>query len=462
MLRTRFTLGFLIMISFFIVYDFFISLSVPFSSNSTSVLIGITFFLFLLNMLIFFGTFGGSKSDRDFLFALPLPKRSLVFSMYVTRFLSIGIVFVFVAGYIIPNLHVTAMDRIVVIANIVLASLLLTAIATAATTMPISQKVATSAVFSIWGILAVPNFHFQYSYLSSLSGSTMTGTVLIIAVSIPMNFIALKRVYEVELGSSRTGFMSSSEVKGKAASFSTTPARSILKFYFSNINVSGRTNMGGNVTVTARGFKLRNGVIFTAVASVLYFFIAVRSPDSIGDGFNTVVFLATGYMGAFAPLVLCMGVISFERSWLAFVILPPGYYMKNLIAAKILQVFVLLLPFTAASVALQLYGVNGAINSPFVSGIMAPAATEIFLFLSTKLTVVQIKDTEMMPARYSLRQTVQVLPAVALFFVAFISAVLFEAALICTAAIIAISLYISLNPRIWQKSVVHLTERGFI
>lgn len=462
MLRTRFTTAFLVMIGFFILYDLYISLTLVNSSNLTSTLIGVSFYIFLLNMLIFFGTFGGSKSDRDFLFALPLPKRSLVFSLYITRILSIGIIFIFITGYIIPGLHLNTAGKVIVILNVTLGALLLTAVATAATTMPVAQKAIMSGIFTVWGGLALPFFNFQYSYLSSLTGHLITGTIFMVAVSIPMNIFALRRVYDVELGTARSSFLASSEVKGKSATFGSTPASSIFKFYFSNINISGRTNMGGNVTVTSRGFKIRNGVMFTTALAGVYFFLALRFPYGQGSPFNTVVFLATGYMGVFAPLMLSMGVMSFERAWLSFVTLPPGFYMKNLVFGKMMQVFVLLLPFTVASIILEGVGITGSINSAVVSSVLAPMSTAIFLYLSTKLTVVQIKDTEMMPARFSIRQTLQILPTVVLFGVSFISAIFLIAAVLSSVVIAAISAYLTFDGKIWQKSATKLTERGFI
>lgn len=462
MLKTRFTAPFLILITVFIIYDLYISLTLSQIPSTFSVIAVFSFFVFLMNMLVFFGTFGGSKSDRDFLFALPLPKKDLVASMYITRFLSIGIIFIFVMGYLVPGIQGSLSDKVIVIVNIALGSLLLTAIATASTRLSGPRKAALSIFFTVWGILAIPYVGLKFSYLSALNGSLLYGTVFMVAVNIPMNYFALKSVYDVELGVSKSGYSSSLEMKGKGTSFGTSPSSSIIKYYFSNINISGRTNMGGNVTVTSRGFKLRNGFIVTAIISVIYFLITLRTPISSSEPFNMAIFLATGYVGVFAPLLLTSGVISFERAWLSFVALSPGFYMRNLLLSKQLQVFVLLLPFTIASVILQFYGVVGAVNSAIVSGIMAPASASIFLFLSTKATVVQIKDTEMMPARYSLKQMFQIMPALFLFILAYISAVFLVMAIISSALVLGISAYLMFRSKSWNKSVSVLTERGFV
>lgn len=462
LLRTRFTTPFLIMIFVFIAYDTFIALTTTAISSTVSMLMVFSFFLFLLNILIFFGTFGGSKSDRDFLFALPLPRKDLVMSMYITRFLSIGIIFVFVIGYIVPGIPGSLLDKIVVILNIVMGSLLLTALATAATTMSAAGKVVLAVIFTIWGALALPYIGFQYSYLSAINGNLVTGTIVMIVVSIPVNIFALRRVYDVELGTAKNAFTSSSEMKGKSTSFGKSPARSILKYYFSNINISGRTNMGGNVTVTSRGFKLRNGVLVTVAIAVIYFFIATRTTTGSGLPVNMAVFLATGYIGAFAPLLLTIGVISFERAWLSFVAVPPSFYMRNLLISKQLQVFVLLSPFTTVGIVMYFMGVEGALNSAVVSGLLAPFSASVFLYLSTKVTVVQIKDTEMMPARFSLKQMFQIMPTILLFVVAYVSSVLLIVAIISSAAMLAISLFLMANRRMWEKASSVLTQRGFV
>ncbi|AKA48920.1 hypothetical protein IX51_07205 [uncultured archaeon] len=462
LLRTRFTAPFLILIAVFITYDTFISLTVSGTSSQFSFLLVFSFFLFLMNMLIFFGTFGGSKSDRDFLFALPLPRKELVLSMYITRFLSIGIIFVFVIGYIVPGISGTLSDKILIIFNIVLGSLLLTAVATAATTLSVSRKAVLALAFTLWGALAIPYIGFPYSYLSALSGHLLYGTVLMVAVSIPMNFFALRRVYDVELGTAKNTLTSSAEMKGKSTRFGSSPSRSILKYYFTNINISGRTNMGGNVTVTSRGFKLRNGMLFTTMLAVVYFVIASRSVPSGGLPVNMVIFLATGYLGVFAPLILSMGVISFERAWLSFVAVPTSFYMRNVLISKQFQVFALLSPFTAASIVMHFYGLQGAFNSAVVSGILAPASVSIFLYLSTKVTVVQIKDTEMMPARYSIRQMLQIMPTLLLFVLAYLSALLLEVAIASSAIVLAISALLMFNRKMWEKSASKLTERGFV
>ncbi len=462
LLRTRFTAPFLILISVFIAYDVFISLTATGTSSSFSMLMVFSFFLFLLNILIFFGTFGGSKSDRDFLFALPLPRKELVLSMYITRFLSIGIIFIFVIGYIVPGISGTIQDKVLVIFNIALGSLLLTALATAATTLSALGKALMSGIFTVWGAVAIPYIGFPYSYLSAIDGNFLTGTVIMVAVSIPVNILALRRVYDVELGTAKNAFTTSSEMKGKSTEFGRSPSRSILKYYFSNINISGRTNVGGNVTVTSRGFKLRNGMIFSTVIAIVYFVISTRATGVTGLPVNMAVFLATGYLGVFAPLLLSMGVISFERAWLSFVALPPGFYMKHLLLSKQLQVFALLLPFTVASVIMQLQGVQGALNSAVVSGILAPVSVSVFLYLSTKVTVVQIKDTEMMPARYSLKQMLQIMPTLFLFVVAYMSALLFVVAIASSVVMISISALLMFRKKIWEKSASVLTERGFV
>lgn len=462
LLKTRFTAPFLILIAVVLIYDVYISLSLSGTSSQFSFLMVFSFFLFLMNMLIFFGTFGGSKSDRDFLFALPLPRRDLVLAMYITRFLSIGIIFVFVIGYIVPGITSSLSDKLIVIFNILLGSLLLTAVATAATTLSVRNKVILSATFTIWGGLAIPYIGFPYSYLSALNGNLFYGTIFMVAVSIPANIFALMRVYEVELGIAKNALTSSAEMKGTPTKFGASPARSIIRYYFSNVNISGRTNMGGNVTVTSRGFKLRNGMLFTSVLAVAYFVIATRFTIQGGLPVNMAVFLATGYLGVFAPLILSMGVISFERAWLSFTALPAGFYMRNLLLSKQLQVFTLLLPFTVVSVIMQFYGIKGAINSSIVSGIMAPVSVSLFLYLSTKVTIVQIKDTEMMPARFSIRQMLQIMPTLLLFVLAYLSAVLVEVALVASSLLIVLSAFLMFNRHIWEKSASKLTERGFV
>ena len=456
---TRFTKPLIIGIILFLAYAAWFGIFLPTAFNPFWNYYIIAMLVFFMSLMIPWGGVAIMKSDLDYLFTLPLKRNELAFSLYITQFFATGISFIFALGYVFPYIGDSLTEKAIIAGDIGLIALLITALSIIAYRLSMKYKLAILGAMVLWTVS--PLIGFQYSYTAIFTGNTLIGTIFTIVLNIPANYFALKELGSIELGFTKVSVrIASSEYRDQKQYSRYSPIRSIYTYYLSQLNVTARINLGGSTGTTSSRVRLSYLFFPMLAIAVLYAFLAIMFEE--GEEINLVILLGTAYISTILPILFSQGVISYERAWLAFTSIPAPTYWKHVILSKFLQIVIMISPFALAGIYLHFLGVTGAINTLPILLIMAPSASIIFMFISARLTMEQIKEPGTMPAQFSLKQILVFLPIVLIFFAVILSLILVTLSIIISVLFLAVTLMLVFRKRTWTRLVYKLTENGYV
>ena len=462
MIVTRFTKTLLIFMGVFIVYSLFIGLSLP-SGNTYWKYYIVGMLLFLMNVSVLGGNFAAFKSDADFLFILPLKRSELSVAIYIVRFLGTGIVFFMFFGYAIPSISGGIISKLTVAADVVLLGMLVTSLSSISTGMAFRSRAAISVFMSVWALS--PLLGFNYSYTSMLWSSITDGTAILIALLIPLTFLALRSLDSVELGNTRRRTLTGDTFRGPLSFENMSPYRATFMLNLRLINISGRSNPGGSTNFSFIRAKLSTFIMADLVILAIYVVVMLKMGGVTvngPDGVNPIVSIITGYIVLFSLAIFSQGSIMYERLWLSLISVPPMRYLKTLIAAKVAQVMLIYAPFIAANIVMSFMGLGNMLGAAMALAFVAPSSVVIFFYFTLRINPVQIKEEGFLPARFSGRQMIQSLPIVISFVGAIIATVSVLFAAITSVIFVSAAAAVIFSRGIWKSAITRLTESGFV
>jgi len=423
----------------------------------TYYIIGITaFFLILMTMI---GGIAIMKSDLDYLFTLPLSRRELAVSFYITQFLATGISYVLLFGYVFIFIQGTSAEKLMLAGDMVLIGLLQTALSIVSFRLETRQKALLAGAMGVYALL--PLAGFSYSFTSIFTGHILEGTIVIVILNVIFNYLALTQLSTIELGFTKiTSIRSSAEYKTTEKFVGLSQRAAIVRRYLSEISFTGRFNLGGSVSVRVSRIRLRTLLIPVAAIAVVYgYFALIFNPADGSPG--VAVVLSMMYLGIFIPMFL-PEVFSHERAWLAFSSMTAKNYWTYIVYAKVIQTFAMMLPFIGVNIVLAIIGVSGAVNAIIYLGMVLPTSPLISLYFSGKYSPAQVIDMETLPAEFSLGQLATLVPVIFFTAAAIVSMFSIILALVCGAFFITIALAILMGNKRWNRIVYRLTEKGFV
>ena len=418
-LVTRFSKPLLVFLPLFAIYIIWLSSVIPAGSISPEqTYTGVGFTAFMLVIPVVNGGLIVLKSDRDYLFTLPVSRRDLALSLFLAQFLSFGILGFFVLGYDLP-LHgsiASIMETVVVFASL---SLLATSLGPVSYALSTKKRILIVLGLGALALSALLGFPFTPSAL--FTGHAMEATIVAVILAAILVPLAFRSLETVELDVMRAMISrSSTEVRGKGRTFVGMGAmRAIYSQNFSVVEFSGRMNMAGAGGAYRSGrIGLSRAVLITIALALVYFFVILRySPGSkIGQSLlaitaNPLIIVASVYI-SISIVFMSMSVLGNERLWLGFTSMSPTNYLRNLIVAKALSLLVLMSPFVAADFALALLGVTGALSAAIGTTSILPTALILVVYITGLTSPLQIKEEMMMPGQFNLRQMLLVLPMI--------------------------------------------------
>lgn len=459
---SRFSRPLIGLMIFMLAYAVLMSLFVPPEAVQigpfwTFYIIGITaFFIILMTMI---GGIAIMKSDLDYLFTLPLSRRDLAVSFYITQFLATGISYLLLFGYVFIFIGGSVPVKLVLAGDMVLIGLLQTAISIVAFRLETPQKALLAGGMGVYALL--PLAGFSYSFTSIFTGDLFAGTVIIVVLNVIFNYFALSQLSTIELGFTKiTSIRASAEYKRIERFVGLSQRAAIIRRYLSELSFTGRFNLGGSVSVRVSRVKLRIVLIPVSILAVVYAYISILFNPADGSP-GVAIVMAAMYLGIFIPMFF-PEVFSHERAWLAFSSMTAKTYWLYIVYAKMIQVFVMMTPFIATNIFLAFYGVHGAVNALIYVAAIIPTSPLISIFFSGRFSPAQIIDMETLPMEFSLRQLATLVPMVFYAAAAVVSMFSVILALGCTAFFGGFALLIILGDRRWNRIIYHLTERGYV
>ena len=354
------------------------------------------------------------KSDRDYLFTLPVSRSELAFSLYVGQFMLGGLLTVAWLGWYLPFVEVppgyAAFD-------LVLFVLLLTSLSASVAELPAKRRALAASGIALWAASGVWN---PVSPSSFFSAHFLAGTLTLAALSVGLTSYTLRRLGRAPLiVGSQASQPSPSE--GPALSFQGArgPA-ALLRMKLNSITLSGR--VGGFSAGGSRYFSRRVSLLkfmsYMAAASLslLAAALALYALGLLPTGYQAVRDARSGgatalwllYMPAVIAEVLFIGFSSSdvinERPWLAFTSLSPGKYLRLSALSWALVTLASLAPFSIAYLAIWLLGVWPAIGLLPQLLITTPTLSVLAYFASASLVMMpQLRYEGFTPGQAGIR-----------------------------------------------------------
>ncbi len=458
---TRFSKPLLVVMAFLLIY--YISLG-SFSATGISPVIqyiGAGIITFMLVLMTLAGGMVVMKSDRDFLFTLPLDKRELALSLYIAQFVASGIMIFVVFGFFISAMVIgSGVSFFLLPIDLIAFALSVTSLSIISNVLETKLRVLLGVLLALWALSALLGFPFSPAAI--FAGNVIYGSAAMLVLTLSTTVIAFRELENVELGTMRSLIRAtSSEVKKNKTFGGMSPIRAIFSLNFYNFEFSGR--VGGGMSGTSRyqsgSVKIKLILPVTCALAAVYGYLALISSST--DNFG-ITFLLPFFITYFAFFV-AQGGMTNERAWLAFTSMEPSTYFRNVTTAKALSFAAIISPFAIANIILAFLGAGGAIAPIIPLIITIPCSTVILFYWSSRVYPVQIKEeAPMMPAQFNLRQMTTIVPTIIIMIAVIISALFLLAGAIVAAVTMGLTLYLLYNRHAWDTLVEKLTENGFI
>jgi hypothetical protein len=460
-LRTRFSRPFLILFAILVTYSLIISATLPPSGVSTileyyaSGIIAI-----FMAMALTTGGVMVMKSDRDYLFTLPLTTRDLSLSIFFAQFIAYGTTVLFIFVYLAG-----AFSSPLLVVDMVALALTFTSLGIIGPLIRTRVRIIISVALALWTLLAFVNFPFTpaSAFTGNIYGGTATLLVLT-AITVTLAFRSLGRI-ELDMMKSlvRT---TASDVKSPNSYVGKSPLGAIYSMNLSNMSLAGRMNMGGTSRYVSRRVKTRWVALASTAAAIAFLVFALSlGPSNMtnavpnGDVANVLLAFGLSFIGFF----FSQSAISNERLWLSLTSLPVATYFKHLIFSKTISFLVILAPFAVAEALLQVAGDPEALGALLMILLVIPGTFVLEICWAAYIAPIQVKgDDMMMPAQFSLRQLVVALPMGGVVIIATIGVLYAPFAAVAGLILCLLSAALTLSGGFWSRVVTKLTENGFV
>lgn len=448
------------------VYALFVSFETG-SSSGIYYYYGPAFLAFFMILPIMSGGIAVLKSDRDFLFTLPLKRTDLAFSLFVVQLLSFGLILIYVLAYSFSSLRSVL---ILALVDFISLTLVITSLGPITYSLKTPIRVLLAAVLAAWSLSVFLGFPFSPAAIySGQAVYAVISSVALACVTVPLAFRSLSRV-DLDLMKTFTRF-SSGQVKHVRRFSGMSPNSAILAENFFVVEISGRMNsMGGGGSYRSGRFKLYKGVIVTAVLAALYYY-AFGFKLSLPLHSQEIALFILSIYSIILVMFFTMGILGNERLWLGFMTRSPIKYLRAILVAKSLSMAVLLSPLAIASFLLAVHGNEQALNFGLLLLVVIPSLLIIVVYISAFLNPFQIKEDLMMPGQLNLKQMISLLPALPAWVLVAFSFGVLEAGFVTLALIVtiltaviigAVAVALLYNKSLGMRLIDKLVEAGFV
>jgi hypothetical protein len=459
-LRTRFSRPFLILLGIIVLYAV-IATSLTTPSDVATVLSyeGTAVVAFFFAMSLATGGVMVMKSDRDYLFTLPLGARDLSISIFFSQFIAYGASILFILIYLAPGFSSPLLA-----VDVIALALTVTSLGIIATSLQTRVRLFLSVALACWTLLALENVPFTPA--SAFNGNLYTGTATLLLLTAATTTAAVRGLSRVELDMMRNLIRTSSaDVKAPTSFAGKSPIGAIYSMNITNMSIAGRMNMAGTSRYVSRRVKTQWVLVASSVAAVAYFIFALYTGNfqvaSGTDAFPGAVI--TAVILSFLGFFFSQSAITNERIWLSLTSLPPVTYFRHLIGSKLLSLMIILTPFAVADAVLAAFGYPMELAGLVIVLTVIPASFVLQICFSAYLAPIQVKgDDMMMPAQFNLRQMATGLLIIPVIFLATLSAIFPLVAVAGGLALCALSALLVFSAGFWSRVVTKLTENGFV
>lgn len=458
--RTRFSRPLLILIAVMVVYFTVISATIPPQAENLILgYYGTGIVAFFLAMALATGGVMIFKSDRDYLFTLPLSTKDLSIAIFFSQFIAFGLSILFMFGYLYQSV-----SSPLLLIDLVCLALTFTSLGVIAPSMTTRVRISLSVVLALWTLLGLANFPLSPG--SAFNGNLYSGTATLLALAGVTTWLAFRGLSRIELDMVRSLVRTTaSDVKSPNSYVGKSPIGAIYSMNLSNMSLAGRMNMAGTSRYVSRRVKTRWVALAASVAAAAFFVFALSvgpAPEVTGtDTFPATILVAVGL--AFLGFFFSQSAITNERIWLALTSLPAATYFKHLVSSRVISLMVILIPFAVADAVLAVLGYGVTLAALAVILLVIPGAFVLEICWAAYIAPIQVKgDDAMMPAQFSLRQLATALPVGGVFILVSVASIFPMVAVVAGLLLCGLAALLTLSPGFWSRVVTKLTENGFV
>jgi len=460
-LRTRFSRPFLILFAIMLTYSLIISTTIPPSGVNTILgYYAAGIIAMFLAMALATGGVMVMKSDRDYLFTLPLSPRDLSLSIFFAQFIAFGTTVLFMFIYLAE-----AFTSPLLVVDMIALALTFTSLGVIAPLIRTRIRIILSVALALWTLLSFANFPFTPG--SAFNGNLYGGTATLLALTAVTVTFAFRSLGRIELDMMKSLVRTTStDIKSPNSYVGKSPLGAIYSMNLTNMSLAGRMNMAGTSRYVSRRVKTRWVALASTAAAVAFFVFALSmGPANMtndmpnGDAANVILAIGLSFIGFF----FSQSAITNERLWLSLTSLPAATYFKHLISSKVISLLVVLLPFAVVDAVLQMLGDPEALGALMMIVLVIPGAFVLEICWSAYIAPIQVKgDDMMMPAQFNLRQMAVALPMGGVVVVAIVGVLFAPFAAAAGVLLCILSAALTLSGGFWSRVITRLTENGFV
>ena len=460
-LRTRFSRPFLILVAIMVTYSLIISTTIP-PSGVTTILgyYASGIIAMFLAMALATGGVMVMKSDRDYLFTLPLSNRDLSLSIFFAQFIAYGTTVLFMFVYLAE-----AFTSPLLVVDMIALALAFTSLGVIGPLIRTRVRIILAVGLALWTLLSFTSFPFTPA--SAFTGNLYGGTVTLLALTAVTVTFAFRGLGRIELDMMKSLVRTTaSDIKSPNSYVGKSPLGAIYSMNLTNMSLAGRMNMAGTSRYVSKRVKTRWVALASTAAAIAFLVFALwLGPANMGNevqnGNAANVILAIGL--SFIGFFFSQSAITNERLWLSLTSLPPATYFKHLISSKVISLLVILVPFAVVDGILQAFGDPEAVGALLMILLVIPGAFVLEICWSAYIAPIQVKGDDMtMPAQFNLKQLAVALPMGGVVIVATIGVLFAPLAAVAGVVLCVLSAVLTLSRGFWSRVVTKLTENGFI
>lgn len=459
-LRTRFSRPFLIILGVIVLYAVLVtSLTTPAEVGTILTYEGTAVVAFFFAMSLATGGVMVMKSDRDYLFTLPLGTRDLSISIFFSQFIAYGASMLFILIYLAPGFSSPLLA-----VDVVALALTVTSLGIIATSLRTRVRLFLSVALGAWTLLALENVPFTPA--SAFNGNLYLGTATLLLLTAATTTAAVRGLSRIELDMMRNLIRTSStEVKTPTSFAGKSPISAIYSMNITNMAIAGRMNMAGTSRYVSRRVKTRWVLVASSIAAAAYFAYALyaggTATTSGTDTFPGAILAAV--ILSLLAFFFSQSAITNERIWLSLTSLPPATYFRHLVGSKLASMMIILAPFAIADAVLAVFGYAMALAGLFIVLTVIPASFVLQICFSAYIAPIQVKgDDMMMPGQFNVRQMATGLLVIPVILLASVAAIVPLVAAVGGLALCVLSVLLVFSAGFWSRVVTRLTENGFV
>ncbi|MCW6168226.1 MAG: hypothetical protein LVQ96_01725 [Thermoplasmatales archaeon] len=469
-IRTRFTTAYLVLFGLLLAYAF---AEISFFPPKEPIILLHIFGYIVLGILVLFTIIYGLnssypiiRSDTDFLFTSPVSKRAIAFALYTSKYLFIGIIFLISNLYIVGLVAPVLLDRVFVIVDTIVASILITSLSISVSKYTVRRKILALVAVSGWELFSLLGFGF--SPASYIFGDIYSGTAMLVALTSLLTFYAYVQLKNADIDTLKltiSGAQKSERAKkvstnGKRVFDNTTPGKAMLIFNLTKTSIvssrrtfSSERNVGvhkGLGIFALIGVGTLAGVVLFLISYFFHMVAGIRELY-IFVGMYSLMFLYTFAYNA----------LSSERAWVSFTSIKPAVYIRYVIYGRMIRSLAITGPIGISVLFIYLVFHLNILGLAVVEFIDAPMMVILLIMTTMVVGVFQIKDPEFITPQRNAKQILYAPVSIGGMIIGGVSAFFFMLSVYVALGVIILSLIFLFYPKILNFAVFRMTEKGF-